>query len=662
MGASYGRSTKIAGFAWLTLRTDKRDIRLLAAAASLFSFAFGFRGMLIVAPTPLCRRLTEMGQIALQERIFEGIPVSPGIAFGRAHIVYRYASISIEPRDLGNDEIEAEVQRFLKAVEASREQLARIRRQVAEALDEKHAEIYTAQSMFLEDPDLIDKTVNAIRTEKRNAEYLFNHRITQFIDVLSKVEDEFFRARDSDILDISNRVTNNLAQTHTGFTLPLAPDSVLVAHDLAPSEATPLVKEHVVAFVLEKGGPTSHTAIMAKALEIPAVVGVPHITNLVENGTRLVVDGLSGKVVINPTDRTMAQYGRDRQEYYAFEKELEDLRNSPAETLDGYAITLRANLELPEEVDHMRQHGARGVGLFRTEFLFLNQETPPSEEAQFRIYQDVARKISPESVVFRTLDVGGDKFFSNVRIASELNPFMGQRAIRLCLRHPEIFRAQLRAILRASAFGHVRVLIPMISGIEELVEVKRHIHRIKGELRHEKIAFDPKIELGAMIEVPSAAVAAGTLARECDFFSIGTNDLIQYSLAVDRGNENVAYLYEPLHPAILQLLSNTIISGHLRGVSVGVCGEMAADPIMAIILLGLGVDELSMSAVSIPPVKKLIRSIRLSEAKLLAEEVLTQSTIRGAKRIVRRRLDNYVRRQKIRKSHLTRFSADILAT
>ncbi|MBX7245867.1 MAG: phosphoenolpyruvate--protein phosphotransferase, partial [Candidatus Sumerlaeaceae bacterium] len=587
-----------------------------------------------------------------EERSFEGIPVSPGIAIGKAHVLKRSGMANVSEYDIAPDEIEGEVNRFTKAIELSRKQLAKIRSQVAEAIDETHADIFGAQAMFLEDVELVENTVAAIRREKKNAEFLFNRRVNEFLAKLQPFDDEFMKAFDSDVLDISNRVLANLSQTGGHTPAALGADAVIVANDLAPSETTRLVKEHVAAFVLEKGGPTSHTAIMAKALEIPSVVGVANIAGFVENDSTIIVDGLSGRVVVNPTPETLRRFEHEKVEFGQYEKELEQLRDQDAETQDGYAISLCANLELPEEIAHVTQHGAQGIGLFRTEFLYMNRRTAPTEDEQFEIYRRAIEAVKPHCVVFRTLDIGGDKFFSAVEVSTEMNPFMGQRAIRLCLQHPEVFRDQLRAMLRASAFGRTRILIPMISGLEEFLEVKRQVRQAKEELKQAKMVFDPNTEVGAMIEVPSAAVVADALAHECDFFSIGTNDLIQYTLAVDRGNEKVAYLYEPLHPAIMRMMKSIISAGRDNGIPVAVCGEMAADPMMAIILLGMGVDELSMSAVCIPPVKKLIRSIDLSEAKALAEEILTQPTIEGAKQVLRRRMKTYISKNKLRKNQL----------
>ena len=595
--------------------------------------------------------------MTLQERIFDGIAVSPGIAIGKAHVANRDATLQAEARTLEPEAVEGEVERFLQAVKLARDQLLHIHDQVAKALDEKHAGIYMAQSLMLDDQELIQATTTDIRKERINPEFAFSRRLNDYIAIMQRFDDDILKARDSDIMDVGLRVLRNLLNPDAEpREVVLEAESVLVAHDLPPSGATALLQQRVAALVLEKGGPTSHTAIMAKALEIPAVVGAQNVTKYLEDGITVIVDGISGKVVTNPSAETLERYTRDKTEYEDYEKNLGALNDLPGETQDGYMVSLRANIELPDEADYILSHGARGVGLFRTEFLFLNRDVPPSEEEQFGIYRSVAERVKPDSVVVRTIDVGGDKFFSHLGMPNEMNPFMGQRAIRLCLQHPDMFRTQLRAMLRASAFGTVRILIPMISGIEEFLEVKKHLRALKQELRAAHVPFDSKIELGAMIEIPSAAVVADMLAREADFFSIGTNDLIQYSLAVDRGNENVAYLYEPFHPAILRLLRTIITAGHEAGIPVSVCGEMASDPMSAVILLGMGVDELSMSAGSVPAVKKLVRSIKLSEAKQLVEEILLQSTIEGVKKIIWRRLRSYVKQHKLHRSHLSRMA------
>ena len=504
--------------------------------------------------------------------------------------------------------------------------------------------------MFLEDDELIAKTTGAIRTERRNAEFLFNRRVAQFTAILAKLEDEYFKARDSDVNDIANRVINNLAQL-AGRNTPSAsmvlrafpPESILVAADLAPSEASALTGRRASGLLLERGGATSHTAIMAKALELPAVMGAAGVAGGVPHGARLIVDGQLGRAIVNPTEATLARYEAQRAALREQDAELALLRDSPPETLDGYLMDLRANVELPEEVSHIAAHGARGVGLFRSEFIFMNRATLPTEDEQCRVYRAVLEGAAPHSAVLRTLDLGGDKLPSARLHGAEANPFMGERAVRLCLPRPELFKPQLRAMLRASVHGKARILIPMISGVEEFVQAKQVLRDCKAELRAAKIPFDTKVRLGAMIEVPSAAVVADDLARVCDFFSIGTNDLVQYTLAVDRGNERVANLYEPLHPAVMKLLRQVVAAARRTGIPVTVCGEVAADPVMAVILLGLGVDELSMTSVGIPHVKKLIRGVTFAEAKAFAEEVMAQTTVAGIKRVARARLRGFVR-------------------
>lgn len=570
----------------------------------------------------------------MTEQSFQGIPVSPGYAIGRCFVIRPYGMHIVQPRTLTESELESEVTRFQQAVKRSQAQLGRIRDQVAKALDEKHADIFVAQAQFLSDPQLIDETINDIRTQRLNADYLFDRRVRTLMDIISQLEDETFQAKNCDLLDVSNRIQKNLGANIEVDYRTLRPNTVIVGMELAPSETTLLAKHKIAGFVLEKGGATSHTAIMAKALGIPAVVGARGILGNAQHWDTVIIDGVTGKIVLNPSEDTLSHYESKLNEYKAAENTLLELRELPAETSDGYEITVRSNVELLEEAAHIDKYGGRGIGLFRTEFLFMNRETPPDEEEQLAIYKSVLERVSPEPVVFRTLDFGGDKFLNGEVFSRELNPFMGLRAIRLCMKHPEVFNAQVRAMLRASAYGPVKILIPMISGVDEWLEVKKRVRRAKAELRYQKVAFDHRTMVGPMIEVPSAAVVADRLAREADFFSIGTNDLIQYTLAVDRGNEKVAYLYEPFHPAILALLKHTVTAARKAGISISVCGEMASDPVSAIVLMGLGVDELSMSAISIPQVKQAIRSIALGDARELAEALLSETSVQGIHKIL----------------------------
>jgi phosphotransferase system enzyme I (PtsI) len=558
--------------------------------------------------------------------ILSGIAASPGFASGTAFL-YDPRQLAVHARLLRENEVEPEVNRFHEAVEHTRRQIEKLRRQVARQIDERLAAIFDAHLLILEDPSFVEDTVERIRGERKNAEYIFHSQLESVLARFAKIKDEMFSARAADIEDVARRLLANLTAERSNSTLSALTDPVIVvAIDLGPSDTANLDKAKVIGFATDRGGPTSHTAIMAKALEIPAVVATGDLTQYVRTGDPIIVDGVDGVVIVHPTDATRRRYAKTQVAHRKFEQELAKNRHLPAETLDGYAVEVAANVELPDEIPHVLEHGAQSIGLFRTEFLYLNQEQLPREDDLFEMYRTVTSAINPRTVIFRTLDLGGDKFATSVPLAQELNPFLGLRAIRLCLEYPEIFRRQLRAILRASIYGHIKIMFPMVSSVEEVRAGKQMLAEIREEFAGRRIAYDRHAEIGIMVETPSAAVAADLLAKEVDFFSIGTNDLIQYTLAVDRVNDKVAHLYEPLHPSVLRLIQHVIKTAHRHGIWVGLCGEMAGDPVMAAILVGMGIDELSMGAVRIPEIKQIIRGIRLSEIKALARELLDKAT------------------------------------
>jgi len=566
--------------------------------------------------------------------VLQGIAASPGIAIGRAFVFDPRRPV-IEAHLLSKNEIEPEVERFRRAVERTKKQIERLRQQIRRQVDERLAAIFDTHLLILEDPSFTDDTVERIQRERTNAEFLFNAQVQKMLARFEKIQDEMFSARAADVNDVAQRVLANLTVQEQPVLSALREPAIVVANDLGPSDTAHMSKEKVIGFATDRGGPTSHTAIMAKALEIPAVVATAELTQHVRTGDQLVVDGVGGVVIVRPSRATIQRYAKSQLALAKFEQELAKNRHLPAETLDGYAVEVAANIELPDEVPHVIEHGAQGVGLFRTEFLFLNRDRLPREEELFEMYRSVVAALQPRTVIFRTLDLGGDKFATTVPLSKDLNPFLGLRAIRLCLEYPEIFRRQLRAILRASAYGHVKVMFPMVSSVEEVRAAKCFLDEIRRDFHRHRIAHDRQIEIGIMVETPSAAVASDLLAREVDFFSIGTNDLIQYTLAVDRVNEKVAHLYEPLHPSVLRLIQHVIESGHRQGIWVGLCGEMAADPTMAAILVGMGIDELSMGAVRVPEIKQVIRELRLGEAKALVRELLTKSSAEEVREAIR---------------------------
>lgn len=567
----------------------------------------------------------------------KGIAASPGIAIGKAYILEKEDFCILEYK-IKKEDVEKEIKRFKEAVEESKKQILQIKEKVSKKIGEQEAYIFKAYLSILEDPLLIEETIKKIKKEKVNAETALRETYKSFPEKLKISSPEFVQERFRDVEDIGERILRNLLKKPAMSLSHLEEKIIVIAYDLAPSDTVSMDKSKVLGFATDIGGRTSHTAIMARALEIPAVVGMGNITKKVKPGSTVIVDGNKGFVIVDPTAEQLKRYQKKRKNFLIYKRRLEALKSLPAQTLDGREIELAANIAGPQEVDVAIKEGAEGVGLYRTEYLYMNRTTLPDEEEQLQAYRIVAEKVAPHSVIIRTLDLGGDKFLSHLELPREINPFMGWRAIRLSLERVDIFKTQLRAILRAAQFGKVKIMYPMISALEELRKANRILNQVKKELEEEGLSFSNSVEIGAMIEVPSAAILADMLAKEVDFFSLGTNDLIQYTLAVDRVNERVAYLYQPLHPTILRLIDNVVKAAHREKIWVGACGEMASDPLCVAILLGLGVDELSVAPTSILEIKKVIRGLSWEEIKDLASYLLNLSTSHQVKRFLQKEL------------------------
>ena len=569
----------------------------------------------------------------MKEIVLKGIPAAPGIITGKAFLVGSEQFV-ISKTHVKDENIAFEIKRFRDALAKTKTEILDIKNKMREEI----AQIFSAHILVLEDSMLIDEVISKLKKEKVCVEYVFQDVLKKYIKIFGEMDDEYFKDRISDISDVGKRILKNLIGAKEKTLSDVSEKVIAITYDLSPSDTATMHKRNIIGFATDIGGRTSHTAIMAKSLEIPAVVGLETATEVAKDGDEVIIDGTHGTVVINPSARTMRKYAIEKKRVAVLEKYLKEFRDMPCVTLDGKEVGLSANIELPEDVPSVIAHGAKGIGLYRTEFIYMKRKGLPSEEEQFKAYSTVARKMKPNPVVIRTLDLGGDKFLSQLDVPQEMNPFMGWRAIRFCLARPDIFKAQLRAILRASAYGKLKLMYPMISGVQEIKAANEILNDAKKSLRAESVAFDEDMEVGAMIEVPSAAITSDVIAKEVDFFSIGTNDLIQYVVAADRVNEKIAYLYEPAHPGVLRLIKNIIDNGHAAGVWVGMCGEMAGDPVMTLVLLGLGLDEFSVSPIAVSEVKKIIRSVTMPQAQDIAQTALTFSTGKEVEEFCRKTL------------------------
>src|SRR4030043_465859 len=576
--------------------------------------------------------------MAVQQQInkfIRGIGASPGIIIGKAYLIERF-KVRLPQKQIDPGQVEEEVNRFLNAIQESQDQVTEIKEKILDPQVRKHSFILDVHVMILNDEMLLQDTVDTIRKKKVNAEWGLDLTLEKLDTAFKAIEDEYLRERRSDLHYVAARIFRNLlGKKHDDIT-KIKGKVIVVAHDLSPADTLQVNLNHVAGFITDIGGKVSHTAILSRSLGIPAVVGLEVATSLINGGDPLIIDGETGEVVINPTEEVSQSFLERKRRTKSIEREILKYASLPAETRDGVRIRLQANIEMIEEIPSVKMHGGEGVGLFRTEILYLNRKDLPTEEEHFQTYRRLVENIYPAAATIRTLDIGGDKFLPDYSKNNELNPALGLRAIRFSLKETEIFKTQLRGILRASVYGKLKILLPMISGIEEVRQAKAILEEVKKSLAKAKIPFDETMQIGAMIEIPSASDIADLLAKEGDFFSIGTNDLIQYALAVDRINEHVSYLYDPLHPAILRIIRGVVQSAHQGGIPVAICGEMASEPAYVLVLLGLGLEVFSLNAIAITKVKKVLRMAKAIETRSMTERLFQFSTASEIKRYVRK--------------------------
>ncbi len=561
------------------------------------------------------------------ELVLQGVAASNGIAYGQI-FVYVQSDLEVPEYQVEESARGGEVARFEQALVVTRQQVQKIMVEVEKNLGEEEARIFDAHLLVLEDQALISETIRELEKTHANIEACFNRVAQRYIAAFEAIDDEYLRERGGDIRDVAQRVLANLLG-HTGLRLSkLADKRIVVANDISPSDAASLDRSAALGIVTDSGSKTSHAVIVARSMKIPAVVGLRDLSSMVQQGDHLLVDGYEGLVILNPTDSTLFRYGQIQRQKHTQEQRLLDANRLPSVTLDGVQLTLRANVEKSDEAALVKSYNADGVGLYRTEFLYLGSPTMPTEDEQYASYLELVQALAPAPVTIRTLDLGGDKPIASQAhlFPKEQNPFLGYRAIRFCLDHHDVFKIQLRAVLRASAHGSVLLMYPMVSGRDELRRANVLLEECKQELRAEGITFDENLRVGTMIEIPSAAMTADLLAQECDFFSIGTNDMIQYLLAIDRVNDRIAHLYEPTHPSVLRVIRHVVVEAHRARIKVSVCGEMAGDPIFTALLFGLGVDELSMTPPLVPAARYIVRNMRMTDAKKLAQMALAMDS------------------------------------